>query len=86
MRPTTSLVLTCLALWGCGKSDAPASDFKDNVAKTVGSPQQSQGMFGGNSAPADAAGGAQAAGSADAGCTVAGRGCAATPATADAGP
>ena len=84
-----ALSVGALTSLGCGKSEAPASEFKDNVARTVGSPQQSQGMFGGNGAPADAGGAASADSAAadrsDAGCTVATRGCAATPTAADAG-
>jgi len=69
------------AITGCSRSEPPATDFKDNVERTVGAPQQSQGMFGGNSGPSDA--GVAALGDASCGPT---RACGAAPeAPADAG-
>ena len=72
---------TLAALAGCNRSEPPATDFKDNVERTVGAPQESQGMFGGNSGPSDAGAGALG----DASCSPA-RACGAAPgAAADAG-
>jgi hypothetical protein len=47
------VICTTLLAASCGKSDPPGK-LEENVARTVGEPQKSQGMFGGNSGPSDA--------------------------------
>lgn len=60
-------VLTCVLGLGCERSAESKGDLQENVEKTVGAPQESQGMFGGNSAPDRDSGSACCSNATDAG-------------------